>query len=107
DMAAYAEAQPLEAEPGARFEYSSATSVILSDQTARSLAEAPGVPFRRQMVADYLRTRLFDPAGMKSAVAEFDAAGTFIGSSMVWATPRDWGRLGELLRNGGSVRGAP
>ena len=106
DMAAYAEAQPLEAEPGTRFEYSSATSVILSDMAARALAETPGPQYRRQAVADYLRNRLFDPAGMKSAVAEFDAAGTFIGSSMVWATARDWGRLGEFLRNKGSVRGA-
>lgn len=106
DMAAHAEAQPLEAVPGRHFEYSSASSVILSDLAARALAEAPGAPFRRAAVAEYLRTRLFEPAGMKSAVAEFDAAGTFIGSSMVWATARDWAKLGEFLRNSGSVRGA-
>lgn len=106
DMAAYAEAQPLEAEPGKRFEYSSATTVILADLAARALTENPDPAFRRAAVADYLRTRLFEPAGMRSMVAEFDRAGTFIGSSMVHGTARDWAKFGEFLRNDGAVKGA-
>ena len=106
DMAAYAEAQPLAAEPGRTWAYSSATSVILADLAGRVLAEGADPARRRQAVADYLKARLFDPVGMKSAVPEFDAAGTFIGSSMVHATARDWARLGEFLRNGGAVAGA-
>lgn len=106
DMAAYAEAQPLEAEPGRKFEYSSATSVILADAAAQVLASHQTPELRRRIVNEYLHTRLFEPLGMRSAVAEFDAAGTFIGSSMVHATARDWGKLGEFLRNKGSVRGA-
>jgi len=39
-MAAYAEAQPLEANPGSKWEYSSATTVILADLRSA----APGVP---------------------------------------------------------------
>jgi CubicO group peptidase (beta-lactamase class C family) len=65
-----------------------------------------GAPAIRAAVADYLRTRILEPLGMRSAVPEFDAAGTFIGSSMLHASARDWGRLGEFLRNGGAVRGA-
>jgi CubicO group peptidase (beta-lactamase class C family) len=106
DMAAYAEAQPLEAEPGRTFEYSSATTVILSDIAARALTDSRDPVFRRRAVHDYLRTRLLDPIGMQSAVVEFDAAGTMIGSSMMHATARDWGKFGEFLRHGGSVRGA-
>jgi CubicO group peptidase (beta-lactamase class C family) len=106
DMAAYAEAQPLEAEPGRKFEYSSATTVILSDIAARALTENTNPVFRRQAVQDYLRTRLLDPIGMKSAVVEFDAAGTMIGSSLMHATARDWAKFGEFLRHGGAVRGA-
>ena len=106
DMAAYAEAQPLEAEPGRTFEYSSATTVILSDIAARALTDNPDPAFRRQAVNDYLHTRLLDPVGMKSAAVEFDAAGTLIGSSLIHATARDWGKFGEFLRNGGAVRGA-
>ena len=106
DMAAYAEAQPLEAEPGRRFEYSTATTVILADLAARALAEDADPATRRRAVADYLRTRLLDPVGMKSAMPEFDAAGTLIGGSMIHATARDWAKFGEFLRARGSVRGA-
>ena len=106
DMAAHAEAMPLEAEPGRTFEYSSATSVILADLAAHALTLRREPDVRRQAVAEYLRTRIFEPLGMRSAIAEYDAAGTFIGSSMVHATARDWARLGEFLRNSGSVRGA-
>jgi CubicO group peptidase (beta-lactamase class C family) len=106
DMAAYAEAQPLEDEPGRRFDYSSATSVILADLAARVLTDRTDPQARQAAVADYLRTRLLDPAGMGGMVAGYDAAGTFIGSSMLHGTARDWGRLGEFLRNGGSVKGA-
>merc|ERR1739841_265529 len=47
DMARYAEDRPLEAEPGRKFEYSSATSVILSDLAARVLTPAPDPDSRR------------------------------------------------------------
>ena len=106
DTARYAEAQPLETEPGAKYEYSSATSVILSDIATRALTRSEDPKRRRQAVDTFLRTRLFDPAGMDSMAPEFDAAGTFIGSSMLHATARDWAKLGEFLRHGGSVRGA-
>jgi CubicO group peptidase (beta-lactamase class C family) len=106
DMARYAEDQPLEAEPGRKFEYSSATSVILADLAARVLSPAPNPENRRQAVADYLRTRLFEPVGMKSMLPEFDASGTLIGGSLIHGTARDWAKFGEFLRNKGSVKGA-
>lgn len=106
DMARFAEAQPLESEPGERFEYSSASSVILSDIATRVLTRSEDPARRRQAVQTFLRTRLFDPAGMASMTPEFDASGTFIGSSMLHGTARDWARLGEFLRHGGAVGGA-
>ncbi|MBB4614523.1 serine hydrolase domain-containing protein [Novosphingobium taihuense] len=106
DMARYAEDQPLEAEPGRKFEYSTATSVILADLAARVLSPAADPESRRHAVADYLRTRLFEPAGMKSMLPEFDASGTLVGGSLIHGTARDWGKFGEFLRNKGSVKGA-
>lgn len=106
DMARYAEDQPLEAEPGRKFEYSSATSVILADLAARVLSPAPDPESRRRAVADYLRTRLFEPTSMKSMLPEFDASGTLVGGSLIHGTARDWARFGEFLRNKGSVKGA-
>ncbi|MDE1916320.1 MAG: serine hydrolase [Sphingomonadales bacterium] len=105
DMAAYAEAQPLETEPGRVFRYSTATSVILSDIATRALTDSRDPTTRREVMADYLHTRLFEPLGMKSAVAEYDAAGTLEGGSMIHATARDWARFGEFLRLQGTVQG--
>ncbi len=105
DMAAYAEAQPLAAMPGRQWRYSTATSIILADIAARSLTDSRDPKQRRLAVADYLRTRLFEPLGLHSMVPEFDAAGTMIGGSMIAATARDWAKFGEFLRNGGVVHG--
>lgn len=106
NMAAYAEAQPLEAEPGTKWEYSSATTVILADIAARALTSSADPSERRKVMNDYLRNRLFEPLGMKSMVPEYDTAGTLIGGSLMHATARDWARLGEFLRNKGNVNGA-
>ncbi|WP_271439647.1 serine hydrolase domain-containing protein [Pontixanthobacter luteolus] len=106
DMADFATAQPLEAEPGAKFEYSSNTTVILADIAARVLTDSTDPDTRRKAVDDYLRTRLFAPLAMDSMVAEYDANGTLIGGSLMHATARDWARFGEFLRNKGSYRGS-
>ena len=105
DMADYATAQPLAAEPGERFAFSSVDTVILADIAARTLSRSTRPAARRRAVADYLSARLFEPLGMTTAVSEFDRSGTFIASSMVHASARDWGKLGELLRRRGSHRG--
>ncbi|WP_341712043.1 serine hydrolase [Erythrobacter sp.] len=105
DMADYATAQPLEAEPGSKFEYSTNTTVILADIAARALTESRNPDVRRKAVADYMHARLFGPIGMTSAVPEFDRSGTLIGGSLIHATARDWAKFGELLRNKGSFRG--
>lgn len=106
NMATYAEAQPLEANPGTKFEYSSATTVILADLAARALTASTDPAVRIQAVRDYLKTRLFEPLGMKSMVPEFDAAGTLIGGSLIHGSARDWAKFGEFLRNRGAVKGA-
>lgn len=105
DMARWAEEQPLEAEPGAKFEYSSNTTVILADIAARALTNSEDPDDRRTAVTAYLRSRLFEPLGMTSIVPEFEASGTLIGGSLMHATARDWARFGDFLRNKGSYRG--
>ncbi|WP_137680428.1 serine hydrolase domain-containing protein [Aurantiacibacter suaedae] len=106
DMAAFAEAQALESMPGEEFRYSTATSVILAD-IATDLIAPDGSPVQRQQaMASFLDARLAAPLGMESMVGEYDAAGTLVGGSSIWATARDWGKFGEFLRHGGSVKGA-
>ncbi len=106
DVAHYAETRILEAQPGTKFEYSSATSHILVDIMTRALTDSKDPLVRRNAMLEYAKGRLFDPLGMSSMTPEFDKAGTMLGGSMMHATARDWAKLGEFLRNNGSVRGA-
>jgi CubicO group peptidase (beta-lactamase class C family) len=95
DTGAFAAAFPLAAEPEAVWSYSSGTSNIV----ARIVRDAFGGDLAA--LVRFARARLFDPAGMASALFESDASGTFIGSSFVFMTARDWARFGELFRRDG------
>jgi CubicO group peptidase (beta-lactamase class C family) len=94
DMAHFAADRPLAAPPGTRFNYSSGTSNIVSAVVARAVGH--GAPYQ-----EYLRARLFGPIGMHSAEPELDPTGTWVASSYVRATARDFARFGLLyLRDG-------
>lgn len=94
DMAAFAADRPLAHRPGTFFNYSSGTSNIVSGIVARAVG--PGAAYER-----FVQDRLFDPLGMRSARGRFDDAGTFVGSSYVYASARDYLRFGLLyLRDG-------
>jgi CubicO group peptidase (beta-lactamase class C family) len=96
DMAAFAAAKPLSDKMGGVFSYSSGTPMVLSrlwqDRVGADAAEWP-------------RTKLFAPIGMTSAVLEMDAHGTFVGSSYLYATARDWARFGQFLLQDGVWNG--
>jgi CubicO group peptidase (beta-lactamase class C family) len=106
NVARYAEMRNLEAKPGGKYEYSTATSHILADIMTRTLTDSSDPVVRRNAMLEYARGRLFEPLGMTSAMPEFDRNGTMIGGSMIHATARDWAKFGEFLRNNGSVRSA-
>jgi CubicO group peptidase (beta-lactamase class C family) len=94
DMANFAADRPLAAPPGTRFNYSSGTSNIVSGVVARTVG--PGEDYAR-----FLHGRLFSPLDMRSADPEFDEAGTWVASSYLRATARDWARFGLFyLRDG-------
>lgn len=93
DMASYTESHALKVEPGSNFYYSSGNSNILSGILRSTLGDS--------LYHRYPYEKLFYKLGMYSAVMETDASGNFVGSSYVYATPRDWARLGLLyLQNG-------
>lgn len=106
DMAAYAEAQPMRAVAGRTFSYSPATPVILADLAARALAPGGSPEARRTAVAQYLDNRVLEPIGLDSMIADYDRAGTMVGSNMIHASAPDWAALGDFLRRNGSVEGA-
>jgi CubicO group peptidase (beta-lactamase class C family) len=97
--AAYAIDKPLEAVPGTRWRYSSGTTNILS----RIIHDAVGG--NEQDYLAFPRHALFDRIGMRSAIIESDSSGTLVTSSFMYAIPRDWARLGQLLLQNGVWNG--
>lgn len=82
-------AMELETEPGTRWAYSSGATVLAMGAMRAALPVSTWLGFPRRA--------LFDPVGMRSAVFETDPSGTFMGSSWVYATARDWARFGLLI----------
>ncbi len=95
DAGAFAAAFPLEHTPDTAWSYSSGTSNILGrilrDEFDGDLAA----------MIRWSREAFFEPAGMRSAVFEADASGSFTGSSFLYATARDWARFGQLYLDDG------
>lgn len=102
DHAAYAAAKPLLHTPGTKWVYSSGTTNIIARVLANALGEQRG---EKEVFRNYLQSRLFDAIGMSSAIAKFDEAGTFVGSSFVYATARDFAKFGYLYLNDGVWNG--
>ena len=95
DVAGFAASKPLSAEPGTLWYYSSGTSNILSGIIRRTV----GGDARQYY--DFAQQRLFSPLGIYTASIETDDSATFIGSSYMYASARDWARLGQFcLQNG-------
>ncbi|CUS45786.1 Beta-lactamase class C and other penicillin binding proteins [hydrothermal vent metagenome] len=99
-MAAAAIDHPLETKPGTTFRYSSLTTIILAEIVARTLTDSRDPRTRAALYTEFAQARLFRPAGITSAVLEYDGAGTQIGGSILHMSLDDWGRIGGLLLDG-------
>jgi CubicO group peptidase (beta-lactamase class C family) len=99
DMAAFAARAPLGHAPGTHWNYTDANTLLLS-RLIRDAAGGDAVSTRA-----FVQHELFDKLGMRHATLEFDAAGTPIGASHLWASARDWARFGLLYLNDGMVGG--
>jgi CubicO group peptidase (beta-lactamase class C family) len=98
---AYITAKPLEMPPGTDYKYSTATSIILGDIVSRTITSEIDPEKRKAIMAAWLQENVFLATGMKNAVAEFDAAGNFLGGSFVHAPLSDWANFGlTYLRDG-------
>ncbi|WP_269744469.1 serine hydrolase domain-containing protein [Stigmatella aurantiaca] len=83
--------------PGTSWEYSSGDTTLL--------AAVVGSAMRPQQAEGWEWKLLFEPVGVSSAVWERDAKGVLVGSSLMYATPRDWAKLGFLFLNDGCWEG--
>jgi CubicO group peptidase (beta-lactamase class C family) len=99
DMAAFAERAGLAAPPGSMWKYTNGNTLLLSRIIRDRVGGDPAAVLR------FAHRELFDKLGMQHVTLEFDAAGTPIGSSHMWASARDWARFGLLYLNDGVAGG--
>jgi CubicO group peptidase (beta-lactamase class C family) len=95
DMAAFAAGFPLKEPPRTRWEYTSANTLILDRLLGATVG---GGAAGMRAFADQ---ELFAPLQTDHVTMEFDGAGTFVGSAHVYASARDYARLGLLFLNDG------
>ncbi len=86
-------------EPGTYYEYSSGTATLLS------------YLIQKRLEGDYnqdaqtIATEFFAPLGLYDIVYETDPTGLFMGSAYLYASARDWAKIGQLMLNGGVING--
>jgi len=95
DFINFARSKPAELEPGKEWEYASGTTNLISGLIKRRFESY-------QDYLDYPHDKLFSALGLDNPVMETDEAGNYIMSSYMWATARDWGKLGQLYLNKGN-----
>lgn len=98
DFARFVFDQPLESPVGSKWCYSSGNPNVLTYQIRQSL-------HNDQEYYQFPYSRLFNKIGMPDAVFEVDASGTFVGSSYIFATARDYARYGLLHLQDGVFNG--
>jgi CubicO group peptidase (beta-lactamase class C family) len=97
NMAAAAAGRPLKVKPKMVWTYSDGNTAILG----RLIRERAGGGAPEAQA--FARRELFDRLGMGAVTLETDAAGSPIGATQVYASARDWARLGQLYLDDGRV----
>ena len=95
NTAAFAASKPLIGPPDTIWSYSSGTTNIISGIVRRTVGDT------LQDYYAFSQNRLFRPLGIRTATNEADRSGNFIGSSYLYASARDWARLGQFTLNDG------
>lgn len=98
DMGKYAIDQKLKYEPGTHWYYSSGTTNIVSRLIRSKFASD-------SLYYSFADKELFNKIGMPDAVFETDASGTYVGSSYLWASARDYARFAYLFMHDGMFNG--
>ncbi|MEM6537107.1 MAG: serine hydrolase [Pseudomonadota bacterium] len=95
DMATFSATREVIAAPGERFDYQSGNTILAGEGLEEHLGETP-----EQEIAS-LQDWVFEPLGMANTILEADESGTLQWSSYMYASARDWAKLGQLYLDGG------
>ena len=91
--------RPLKHQPGTFFQYKNCDPLLVMSIIKQGLGKA-GEDFHR-----WPRQHLFDVLGASSLTMHTDMVGNFIPSGMMFATARDYARIGQLYAQRGVWRG--
>ncbi len=94
DMSTFVATHDLAHQPGQHVAYSTGDAVLLSAVLGSAVSERYG--------EEYPWSMLFEPLGV-SATYERDIAGTYVGGSLAYMTPRDMAKFGAFYLNDGCV----
>ena len=86
-------------EPGTHFSYSSGTTNLIMHHLRQTLGG-------NQALLDFWNDELRTPLGLADTTLEPDPDGLLVGSSYIYASGRDWARLGQLMLQRGQWKGA-
>ncbi len=98
DFARFVFDQPLAAPVGSTWVYSSGNPNVVTYQIRQAIGND-------QEYYRFPQKRLFNKIGMPDAIFEVDVSGTFVGSSYIYATVRDFARYGLLIMQDGVFNG--
>jgi CubicO group peptidase (beta-lactamase class C family) len=98
DVANFALSRPLNHPSGTYWQYSSGSTNIVCYLMRKKFSND-------NAYHSYPAEQLFNKIGMPDAIFETDPAGTFIGSSYIYATARDFARFGLLYLHHGVFNG--
>ncbi len=97
DMGLFAAQQPMRYQPGTHWYYSSGTSNLAVAVLRAAL--------KRQDMDTWMWTHLFDRIGMKNVTWQRDGSNNVVGSSYLYASPRQLAKFGYLYLNDGLWEG--
>ncbi|MGE5419253.1 MAG: serine hydrolase domain-containing protein [Chloroflexota bacterium] len=98
DMGRYAYEQKMEYPAGTHWYYSSGTTNIMCDILQEKIGND-------SLYYTFAEEELFNKIGMPDAVLEVDPSGSWVGSSYLYATARDYARFALLYLNDGVFNG--
>jgi len=98
DLAAFAASFPVTAEPGTRWAYQTASSVLLGRVIRETLQDD-------EAYYHFAQRELFNRLGARHSHYQADGAGNYVGGAFLYATARDWARFGLLYLNDGVFAG--
>ncbi|MGH1373685.1 MAG: serine hydrolase domain-containing protein [Cellvibrionaceae bacterium] len=85
--------------PGEYFEYSSGTTNLLS----KLIFDISGASAQQNF--DFMDETLIAPLNLRDFVFETDPSGMSVGSSYLYASAREWAKIGQLMLNEGELNG--